>query len=458
MEDITQQISKFALNPNSHGSLSGIIKNNLNKQITKKRKGYWAVTDISNPLQAYFKIKYPEDYKESIETKKKFALGNKQHAVLQKKLEFLEGFIDREIIFDGRMLGINLIGRVDSKIKENIWEIKSKERLPVDKNELIENYPQDIEQICFYSLIDPEYPKENILIFTTHSDFNQIKAFKIKINDFGKVKNLALNRINNLDTWLDREELPPINFKCRYCYEDCSIRTKNKCPFFENPPLLCGVEDFIEIEEILEIEEQLKKIKIYENDANYFSIFNIITPRQIIHREYTDIEEEPFDNSYKKQHQHLIQNILYEERMSITNDELKRLKDSQKISEINQYKNSFIKLNLNGQEKIFPLLIHVSDNSNPATLLNVSSYKKGELGLQCLNNGISKGYLISYFPEQNNEIRVFEINYNFEKGVLSKLKKIVDILKIKDKEKLNELPMCPSFMCKDCVYRNICLS
>jgi len=268
----------------------------------------------------------------------------------------------------------------------------------------------------------------------------------------------VINRINKLNDWLDVEGLPSISFKCRYCHDDCTIKSQNLCPFFENLPLLCEVKNFIEIDEIPEIEEQLKQIKVYENDANYFSIFNIITPRQVIYREYEDVEEESYDNSYKKQHQQLIQNVLYEEGMSITNEELKKLKDSQKIPEINQYKNSFIKLKLGKEEKIFPLLIHVSDNTNPSTLLNVSLYKKGELGLHCLNKGVNKGYLISYFPEQNHEIRAFEINYNFEKGTLNKIKNIVEIIKIKDKEKLNELPMCPSFMCRDCVYRHTCLS
>ncbi len=459
MDDITQQISTFVVNASNHGSLSGIIKNNLNSQVIKKQKKYWGVTDISNPLQTYFKVKYPEYYKDSIETKKKFALGNKQHAILQKKLEVIGGFVDREIIFDGRLLGIDLIGRVDSKIKNNIWEIKSKEKLPANKEELLEKYPQDIEQLCFYSLIDPENPKENILITTTHSNFNDIKAFKIKINDLGRIKNLALKRINQLNNWLESNNLPLISFKCRYCYEDCNIRSQNICSFFENVSLPCEVKDFIEILDAPEIEEQLKLIKIYENNVDYFSIFNIITPKQIIYKEYNEgIEEEDYDNSYKKQHQQLIQDVLYKENLVITNEDLRELKEVQKIPEINQYKNSFIKLNLSGDEKIYPLLIHVSNNINPNTLINISNYKKGELGIHCLNNGINKGYLISYFPEQNHEIRVFEISYNFEKGALNKIKKIVEILKSKDKERLSELPMCPNFMCKDCIYRTTCLS
>lgn len=101
MEDITQQISNFVTNVSSHGTLSGIIKNNLNKQQTKTRKSYYGVTEICNPLQTYFKLKYPEIYKDTIETKKKFSLGNKQHNILQKKLETFDGFIDKEMILDG---------------------------------------------------------------------------------------------------------------------------------------------------------------------------------------------------------------------------------------------------------------------------------------------------------------------------------------------------------------------
>lgn len=457
MKDITQQFSDMA-NVRSHGTLSGIIKNNLNKQKTKKKKQHWAVTDISNPLQTYFKIKYPEKYKDSIETKKKFTLGNKQHAILQKKFELLEGFFDREIILDGRMLDINLIGRADAKVKNQIWEIKSKENLPLNKEELLEKYPQDVEQLCFYSLIDGESPSENVLIFTTHSDFNQIKAFKIKIKDPGKIKNLALNRMGKLEKWLELDTLPEIEFKCRYCDNDCSIKAEDICPFFDNVDLPCEIEDSIEITESPEIENQLKQIEIYEEDANYFYLFNLITPKKFIYDEFEDIEEEPFDNSYKKQNQKLIQNVLYEEKMLITNEELREIKKNQNIQNINQNRNSFIKLNLDSNEKIIPILIHVSDTKNPTSLFNPSTYKKGELGIHCFNNKTNKGYLISYFPEQDHEVRVFEISYNFEKETLNKIKNIAEIIKTKNKEKIKELPMCPNFMCRDCVYKEKCLS
>ena len=161
-------------------------------------------------------------------------------------------------------------------------------------------------------------------------------------------------------------------------------------------------------------------------------MFNLIAPKKILYKEYEDIEEDPYDNSYKRQHQQLIQEILYKEDFIITNEELKTLKESQKIEEIYQGRNSFVKLNLNGEEKIFPLLVHISPSKFPAQLNRVSQYKEGELGIHCLNNGTNKGYLITYFPELKHEIRVFEISYNFEKGALSKIKNIVEIIKNKD--------------------------
>ncbi len=456
MEDITQQISHFA-KVSLHGTLSGIIKKRLNNQQSRVRKDYFGVTDICNPLQTYFRIKYPGIYKDSVETKKRFSLGKKQHNIIQKKLETMKGFVDREIILDGRLLGIPLKGRADAKIDASIWEIKSKEVLPKDINELLKNYPQDIEQLCFYSLIDPEAPKENILINTTYSNSEDGKAYKITINDLGKIKNIAMARIEKLNKWLDEDNLPVFPFRCRYCNGDCNIKNSDLCSFFENESLTCEVKDFISIEEVPEIEEDLKKISVFKSEIMPVFLFNLITPRKLILQEFCDLEEEPFDNSYKTEHKQLIQDVLYEEGKVINNEELKKLKESQKIKEIYQGRNSFIKLNLNGEEKIFPLLIHINPKTDPGLLQKVSDYKRGELGLHCLNNGVNQGYLIAYFPEQNHEVRVFEISYNFEKGILEEIKKIAEIIKSKDKERLSELPKCPDFMCKDCAYRGVCL-
>ena len=216
MENLTIHFSKFVNNISAHGTLAGLLNKKLNEQQKIKRKNYFGVVDICNPLSTYFRFKYPEIFKHSIETKKKFSMGQRQHKITEKKIEKIDGFIDKEIILDGELLGIALKGRADAKVGKAIWEIKSKEEMPKTKEDLIKKYPQDLEQVCFYSVLDPENPLENYLIFTPQSYPEEYKVFKIQILDIGKIKNLALNRINQINKWLDEKD-PEDPGRCRYC-------------------------------------------------------------------------------------------------------------------------------------------------------------------------------------------------------------------------------------------------
>lgn len=457
MENLTNYFSSFVGNISPHGTLAGLIKNKLNEQQKIKRKNYFGVVDICNPLQTYFKLTYPEMFKQSIETKKKFSMGNKQHKITEKKIEKINGFIDKEIILDGELMNIPLKGRADAKVKNSIWEIKSKGEIPKTKEELIEKYPQDLEQVCFYSLLDPENPKENYLIFVNQTYPEEYKAFKIKILDLGKVKNLALSRINKLNSWLDGED-PKQEHSCRYCYEDCSLR-EELCKFHEKSMLPFEIANAVEIDEASEIESLLKEINLSKEEKEFinYNLFNLITPRRVIHKNNEDLEEEDYDGSEKYLNKQLIQDIFYKLNLGITYEDFIKLEDSKKIKEIYQNKTSFIKFLSNGEEKIFPLLIHISESEYTSSLNKVSDYKRGELGIHCINNKSNKGYLVSFFPKQNNEIRVFEISYNFPKEAIDSLKQVVNILKENNKERIKELPKCPDFIHeKKCIYRSVC--
>ncbi|MCK5043929.1 hypothetical protein KAR52_02935 [Candidatus Pacearchaeota archaeon] len=458
MENLVGEFAKFVVNVSPHETLAGILRNKLNEQQKVKRKNYFGVVDICNPLKTYFKLTYPKKFKDSVETKKRFSIGNRQHKITEKKIEQVEGFIDKEIILDGELIGIALKGRVDAKVKKSLWEIKSKEELPKNKEELVNKYPQDLEQLSFYSILDPEKPEVNYIIFTNQTGPEKYKAFKIKILDFGKIKNLALNRIKKLNEWLDGK-VPDDSLRCRYCYDDCIFKANDICSQHENEILPCEVERFVEIGEAPEIEKILEEIKFYniEEELIKYSIFNLIMPRKAFHKENEDIEDKDYDSSERQLNKQLIQNLVYKSNYRISFEDFKKLEDSKKIKEIYQNKNSFIKFTSNGKEMIFPILIHISDSIYPPSLNKVYDYKKGELGIHCFNNGFNKGYLISFFPKQNNELRVFEISYNFNREAIKPLKNVVEILKAKDKEKVKELPKCPDFIHRnECVYKCVC--
>jgi len=456
MTDLTQEIARFG-EVALHGTFTGILRQKLSEQKTIKRKNYFGVTDICNPLQTFFKLKYPEKFVDSIETKKKFSLGNKQHKISEKKFEKIEGFVDKEIILDGELLGIPLKGRADAKINQSLWELKSKEDLPRDINSLIEKYPQDIEQLSFYSLLDPSNPVENYLIFTTHLGSNNYKAFKLKILDLGKIKNLALTRIKKLNDWLNDSNLPDFSYKCRYCNGECIFKEESICNYFDKGGLPCEVIRAIEITDAPEIEEMLSKIELFNKEELVtYSIYNLITARKVINAEHSEILEEEYEGEDKRENKYFIQDLIYKLGYGISSKELENLKEKARIKELYQNKSSFIKFTSNGEEKIFPLLIHISDSIYSNSLNKVSDYKKSELGIHCLNNGFNKGYLIVYFPKQNNEIRVFEMSFNFDKELINKLKNIVEILKNKDKDRIKELNTCPSFIHEHCAFKEIC--
>jgi hypothetical protein len=456
MDDLTTYFAGFVSKVLPHETLRGIFNKSLNSQESFKRRKYFGVVDICDILQTYFKLKYPDVFEHSIKTKKKFSIGNKHHKIIEKKIEDVEGFVDSEVILDGELMGIALKGRADAKVKDSIWEIKSKAKLPMSVDDLLERYPQDVEQLCFYSLLDPQKPLVNYLVFVSQINPDEYKVFKVSINNLGKVKNLALNRINKLNKWLD-SGLCDNSLRCRYCYDDCVLRMKGICSFFVNKMPQCGVREFISVEEDFEIEKILGNIKFVEDDLVKYSIYNLITPRKVIHRENEDIEEEVYDGGDKFLSKQLISDLVFRD-YGISFEDFKNLENSKRIKEIYQNKSSFIKRVCNGVEKIFPVLIHVSESKHPASLNNPSDYKKGELGIHCLNNKFNKGYLISYFPNQDNEVRVFEITYRFEgeREIVSGLRDVVGILNEKNSERVNELLRCPDFIHRDCVFRGVC--
>ena len=301
MEDLTVYMKKFVANVSPHATLGGLFNIKLLEQQTPKKKNYFAVTDICNPLQTYFKFKYPELFKHPIETQKKFVLGNRQHYLIEKKFEQLEGFEDKELILDGELMGIPLKGRADAKINGSLWELKSKGALPENVDDLLQKHPQDIEQLAFYSLLDPTHPKENYLVMATYYNPTKYKVFCIKILNISKIKEIVINRINKLNNWLSSEEKIETPYRCRYCSSDCIFKEKDFCSYFENPSFPCEIGNCIEITECPEIEEKLDGIILFELGENpTYPLYCFIISRKIINQEYSDLEEEEYDNTEKK--------------------------------------------------------------------------------------------------------------------------------------------------------------
>lgn len=286
--DITIQMNKFVsgdITPDA--TIRGELTKTQQQKKKYSEKDYFFLTDLCDPLQFYFKSKYPERFQPTVETNKLFAVGNRIHGVMGKVIEKMDDFIDTEANLDGHLIGIPVRGRIDAETKKSIFEFKSKQELPSNVQEIFERHAKDVEQLGFYSFLDPMKRKENYLVFVSQDGEYKIKVFKVTTKSFKGIERELKNRIELLKKILSEEESPSVFLKCRYCNEECSLRGDAICEFYKNNNLGCSIKDFIEISHDDDMEKYLSKLIEPKGFENLFSIFNIITSRKTLHKSTT---------------------------------------------------------------------------------------------------------------------------------------------------------------------------
>jgi len=90
----------------------------------------------------------------------------------------MENFVSSESKLDGMIVGAKVVGKIDAKVDESIIDFKSKINIPQTVNEVITNCPSDVEQLGFYTAIDPLKPKVNYLVFISQKIGQEMKVFK----------------------------------------------------------------------------------------------------------------------------------------------------------------------------------------------------------------------------------------------------------------------------------------
>ena len=74
-------------------------------------------------------------------------------------------------------------------------------------------------------------------------------------------------------------------------------------------------------------------------------------------------------------------------------------------------------------------------------------YNLAELAIICSAYGKEKGLIFTIYPNLDNSIQVFEVQFKDMKNCLREVRKIIDGLeKIKTTDKIIELPPCPFYM------------
>lgn len=449
MENVVDFVNKFVLKISSRDDIAGRLKvfHDLKEKPLKSSTDYFIITTLCLPIDIFIEQKFGKEKSQKL--KEILAQGNKIHAIAQNWLKQHENYCGSESILDGKLMGIPARGRVDGRINESIIEIKSIANLPEKSQDIIEKYPQYLEQVAFYSAIDPLAPKENYLIFITKDYPSIIKSFKLSILNPEAIKNILQKRIYLLREILEGKREPDILGKCRYCYEeDCNVKKDGKCSLFNLEALECEIKDYIKLEEDKDFNSEIENLKKRFGD-NYklYPAYSLLCPRKYCLRELYDLEED-----FKDEHSAAkvyFGNLIYRFRKKEGSFEEK---EDSTIAEFELSKYNWFNdiTSLYPEGKKAPFITSVTNYFN---FDRPSGYKIAELGLYLMAHGLCKGMIFSYCPERN-KIKVFEITFDFKGDYLSELKKIIKGLE--NPENFLSLPKCSDWMCRKCVYFDKC--
>ena len=450
---------KFVNNIKTDESLSGFLKNKAqeNKEYSSgSPKDYFFLTSLCDPMNDFIKKRLPKQ-EVSLESKKRIERGNKLHAFAKVWFQNMKGYESSDATLDGIYFGLPVIGKIDAKINKSIIELKTKENIPKNPQEIIETCPGDLEQLGFYTVLDPTKPIENYLVFLSHGYPQEIKAFKVKIRNHNSIRWVLKKRIDDLTKAL-KENDPSILGRCRYCDEECSLKEDKHCKWFDLPKKECEISDYVKITEDDLFANLFKEaMKSWESQSPPLFISNILSSRKYIYKNVLELED-PFEETAEStKNKDYIKKLVFEFKKSYEHEPV--CIPSLLFPEIYISKNNWIN-RISSKSKsgeLLPFIACVSDYSTLKVPSSPPQYKLAELGIMVCISNKPKGLIFIYYPKINDgEYKVFEVEYSFDESCKKKIEHIINILKLKDAKLISDLPPCPFFMHDKCNFKEIC--
>jgi hypothetical protein len=450
---IIEEINDLGLTYNKDDSLASILEKVMEKQLIEQpfSRDYYYVTHLINPAQAFFQKKYPK-VKKPPKLGRRLALGKQLHNYASW-FRTLPGFTVDEGTIDGAWVGIpGVRGKIDYRIGDSLIEFKTKDDLPNTIEEVIKYFPQDLEQLAFYSIIHPKNPLLNYLVFMKNSTPYELKALKVQIKDSGTIKSIIISRKNALDKALKNND-PSFLGRCRYYNDICQFKYSRKCTCEKLKPwditgLLKAVDIDFDEDYTFKLEETRKE---YMAPYTYsITTRDIIAPRKhymeaVLGLEsiYGGDEKEEFKaciwssvTRMKKNH-----------KIDLSNLEKQKVIESQLDPRLRiGFRWLKIQSSTHPEGEILPYILNVNLSDNPALIKSFSLYHKAELGIICAAYGKNKGLFIRVFPNMNKLVQVFQVKYDNKEQILKMVKGTIDKLELaKKKENPLLIPSCPSY-------------
>lgn len=451
---IIEEINKYVTSTTYDESMSSLLKNVMDSQLSEEPtpKNYFYVTQVTNPAQTFSSKIYP-DIKKTPEIARKLAYGKQLHNFASIWFKNLPDYIAEEGLLDGVWVNIpGVRGKIDHRIGESLLEFKTKDKNPTTSEEIIVNFPHDLEQIAFYSAMHPSHPKINYLVFMTNSSPFDLKAFKIEIKDIGIIKSLLISRIDRLNKAIETKDPSKLG-KCRYFETGCQYQKKELCSCAEIPPLKTdALKNALSVTFDENFTQDLIKARQASAVPKIFSLStrDIIAPRKHYMENVVCLESSYNTNDtdeFKACLWSSIRLMKKHNEIDLVGSERQAVIESQRDPRIRiGFRWLKMKSSVHPEGEIIPYIekVNLADETKST---KPGQYHLAELGIICAMYGKSKGLLIRVFPNRNKTVQVHHITYRNPSEILKKVISTINITEdAEEKEDLLSLPPCPPWM------------
>lgn len=449
--DILAKLSGTAKLVRIDESLSTILRHTIKREKSSRfiPTDYFYLTHVINPAKFFWEQKRP-DIQKTPEIARKLLLGRKLEPIARVWFKNLPSFFLEEGKLDGVWVGIpGIRGSIDYRIGDSIVEFKTKDSLPETEEIVIQKYPQDIEQLAFYSALHPDNPRVNYLVFMNNVKPYQLKAYKITVTDIGSLKTLLLYRKKLLKEAIEKDD-PSTLGCCRYFDTGCEFNSEKACnceniPPLSNEPLLKSVQ--ISFDE--EFTKKLLESKQATSESEeLFTTKDIIAPRKYYLHNHMNIEDTWKSDTEREEYLACLGNVMRRLSLNLNSTELQYMIKSLREPRL-QIAQRWLKIksSAKGGEEIIPYTVKVSAVKHMKYTTKPHEYHIAELAIICAAYNKSKGLIAIIYPNLEDFVQIYEVIFRESDDNLSFTKSVIDALeKSKNEEALSSLHPCPEFM------------
>lgn len=451
IKQICDHVSHISKNETVAGGLRASISTRGERSFPEK---YFFMTELTNPIEAFYLRQNP-GFKTPPELGRKLSRGTTLHNLASYWFRELPDFIVDEGTVDGVFVGIEGVrGRIDYLIGNSIIEFKSKDENPIDIDDVLCKYINDIEQLVFYAAIHPQEPITNYLVFMENFYPFCLKAFRVEIKDFNAIKGILADRIELLNKALQSGS--PANLgQCRYYELGCRFKGSGVCSCDEMEPLDTHVFcENISIEYDNEYTQNLENVRgdLTDDKIDCYTTYDILLPRKHLMSSLRGIQPLFQINPRKEEYKTCLGDTIYgfkKQFKTELTDEEKILVQSWKKEERIKIGNRWMKLKKSGKPdgNIIPYIIKVNNTTYKKYASNPSDYSIAELGVICSIYGRQNGLICTVYPKLNDMVNVFEVTFKSPSKVYNIVRDVIEnIENAKINDDVLSLPECPKYM------------